>query len=281
MGLLAVVLLATSPALFADPKPVAPPGYKIINIPSGGKSIPVLVKEQPDPLKNGSSTHALYSARDPMADKTFSYSAETNFGRSAVTKSDSAFGTKTFQDPALASGSHFDTPVNLPTAAFASRSANGFDRAYPTASADEQTKTASFAGTSTSSYQNRTAALAGPPTAEQTAFSPMADKQYLGPGAQHVPANYHIKENVIISRMSGLPSRDLSVDEVRDLINNDVKPNTDAPAAEPSKPLNDPNYKPEPDRNVPTRDSDDDKDDAVPPPGMMAAPENTEALPQK
>ena len=273
--------MTTSPTLLADSTPTAPPGYKIVNIPSGGKSIPVLVKDEPDPLKSGSSTHALYSARDPMADKTFTYSAETNFGRAAVTKSDSAFATKTYQDPALASGSHFDTPANLPTAAVSSRSALGFDRAYPTSSVDDQTKTASFSGTSTSSYQNRTAALAGPPTAEQTAFSPMADKQYLGPGAQHVPANDHIKENVVISRMTGLPNRDLSVDEVRDLINNDVKPNTDAPPPEPSKALNDPNYKPEPDRNVPTRDADDDKDDAVPPPGMMGAPENTEPLPQK
>lgn len=288
LGLLAVALLTASPALFADPKPVVPPGFKIVNIPAGGRTIPVLVKEQSDPLKSlGSPSNDghynpenIYSEKNAMADKKFDYSGDNNFQRSAITKDDGAFVTKTYQDPALATGSRYDTKANLPTAAAYTRSASGFDKSYPTGSADDQNRTSSFA-TSTSSYQNRAAVLDGPETAEGLAFSPMATKQYLGPGAQNVPAGYEIKENVVISRMSGLPNRPLSIDEVRNLINNGTKPDTDAPPAEPSKPLNDPNYKPEPDSNVPTRDEDDDKDDPVPPPGVISAPENAEPLPQK
>ena len=289
MGLLAVALVTTSPTLFADQAPTAPPGYKIVNIPAGGRTIPVLVKDQSDPLKNVGKSgtggnydpQKLFSSRSMMADKTFSSGADTNFEHDALSKSDRTFVTKTYLDPAVASGNHFDTKENLPTAAAYSRGATGFDRAFATASADDQTRTASFAGTSTSSYQNRTAAFVGPQTPEDMAFRPLAEKQYLGPGAQNVPAGYEIKENVVISRMSGLPNRPLSIDEVRNLINHDTKPNTDVPAAEPTKALNDPDYKPEPSRDVPTRTDDDDKGDAVPPPGMMAAPENAEPLPQR
>ncbi len=110
----------------------------------------------------------------------------------------------------------------------------------------------------------------------------MSNKMYLGPGAQRVPDDIVIKENVVISRMSGLPNRSLSIDEVRNLINHETKPNTDAKPDAPNKPLNDPNYKPEPLRDAPSPASEDDKNDPVPPPGTMAAPppENAEPLPQ-
>jgi hypothetical protein len=111
----------------------------------------------------------------------------------------------------------------------------------------------------------------------------MASKQYLGPGAQHVPDDIVIKDNFVISRMSGLPNRPLSIDEVRNLINHETKPNTDIKPDEPSKPLNDPNYKPEPLRDMPAPNNNDDANDPVPPPGTMAspqAPENSEQLPQ-
>jgi hypothetical protein len=89
----------------------------------------------------------------------------------------------------------------------------------------------------------------------------------------------------------------LSVDEVRALINHGFKPDLSEPAAPASKPLNDPNYQPEPLRIEPTsaddalpvppapgmhKVQDDDSNDPVPSPGTMAEhPEDAQSLPKK
>jgi hypothetical protein len=110
----------------------------------------------------------------------------------------------------------------------------------------------------------------------------MSGKTFQGPEA--VAAHQHLTmtdDGKIF--ISDLPNRALTIDEVRNLINHGFKPNTDLKPEEQSKPLNDPNYKPEPLREMPAPATDDDRNDPVPPPGTMAAPqppENSVPLPQ-
>ncbi len=221
-----------------------------------------------------------------MANRTFSspsdsftksYSEFKNHDRDTFT-------TKAYVDDAsTASAPNLGANASFPTTHAYSRNATGFDKSYLTSNADVgQTRTAVLASSNVSADQNRTAVLGGPEKPDVLGANSMANKQYLGPGAQNVPDGIVIKDNIVLSRMSGLPNRPLSIDEVRNLINHETKPNTDAKPEEPSKPLNDPNYKPEPLRDTPSP-ADDDKNDPVPPPGTMGAPqapENSEPLPR-
>lgn len=293
---MAAALLATGSMLHADDKnqPVDSDGYKMI--PVGGKNADgIRVKEEPGPYKNIKSSHTPgkyqpdqpdYSHTSSFADKRFS-SAEALISKNNSSINDReqrTFITKSYFDKTSTQTDH--TTPNLTakisssnTSAY-SHNATGFNKSFATSSANTgMTKTAFFAS-ATSDYQGRAARL-GDQKTEVFASTTLAPKQYLGPGAQRVPDGITIKDNVVISRMSGLPDRSLTVDEVRDLINHETKPDTDAKPEPPSKPLNDPDYKPVPSPAPPAME--DDKNDPVPPPGTMAGPqppENSEPLPK-
>jgi hypothetical protein len=296
--LIAVTFVTTARLLSADDQPASSDGYKTVPVTVGGKVVPIRVKDAGDPFKNVSSSDStgkydpqrIFSTTSLLADKTFSFPSDS------IAKSNSDFNnrdqntfiTKAYtEDTSAPYPPNLNTKVSFPAAAGYSRNAAGFDKSFASSSTDlGQNRTAAFASSATSADQNRTAILGGPEKPEVFASDPMANKQYLGPGAQHVPDGIVIKDNIVLSRMSGLPNRPLTIDEVRNLINHDVKPNTDVKPDEPSKPLNDPNYKPEPLRDMPPPTSDDDANDPVPPPGTMAAPqspapENSEPLPQQ
>jgi hypothetical protein len=298
--LIAVIFVTTGRLLHADDQPPSSDGSKTVPVTVGDKTVPVRVKEAGDPFKNVSSSNwtgkydpeRIFSTTSSMAGKTFSLPSDS-ISKSASdfnNRDQNTFITKPYVlDSSAPTAPNLDAKASFSTTSAYSRNATGFDKSYITSNADAgQNRTAVLAASTTSADQNRTAVLGGPEKPEVFASDPMADKQYLGPGAQHVPDGVTIKDNVIISRMSGLPNRPLSIDEVRNLINHGFEPNTDVKPPEPSKPLNDPDYKPEPLRITPAPDtsaptSDDDKNDPVPPPGTMAAPqapENSEPLPQ-
>jgi hypothetical protein len=295
--LIAVAFVTTGTLLHADDQPASSDGYKTKTVPVtvGGKTVPIRVEESA-PFENVPSSNPTdkydprsinFSAKSSMADKTFSLPSDSlSKGSSDFNNRDqNTFITKTYtEDSSAPFAPNLNTKVSFPAAAGYNRNAAGFDKSYASSSTDlGQNRTSAFASSNTSDYQNRAAILGGPEKPEVFASDPMANKQYLGPGAQHVPDNIVIKDNFVISRMSGLPNRPLTIDEVRNLINHDTKPNTDVKPDEPSKPLNDPNYKPEPLRDMPPPNSDDDANDPVPPPGTMAAPqapENSEPLPR-
>lgn len=297
--LIAVTLVTTGRLLPADDQTASSDGYKTVPVTVNGKTVPIRVAEQGDPFKNISSSsnstgkydpERIFSATSSMANKKFALPSD------AISQSNSdfkdheqeAFITKPYlYDTSSPTVPNLDAKASFPTTSVYSQSATEFNKSYPTSSADVgQGRPGAFATATDSADQNRIAALGGPEKTEGIVSDSMADKQYLGPGAQHVPDGIVIKDNIVISRMSGLPNRPLTIDEVRDLINHGIKPNTDVKPEEPSKPLNDPDYKPEPLRDTPQPDAsssagDDDKNDPVPPPGTMAAPpENSEPLPQ-
>jgi hypothetical protein len=293
--LTALAFVATGSLLHADDKLATDDGYKIVPVNVSGKTIPIRVRDEQDPFKSISTANStgkydpehIFSTSSSMANKDFMPPASfTPKGDTEFRDRESqAFITKPYVDEAKYSTPNLNSKATFRSAAGYDRNASGFGKSFATPTADAaQSRTAVFASSNVTADQNRAAVLGGPEKPEVFAANTMADKQYLGPGAQNVPDSVSIRENVAITRMSGLPNRDLSIDEVRDLINHGFKPNTDAKPPEPSKPLNDPDYKPVPLRDTPAPGGDDDKDDPVPAPGTMAAPqspENSEPLPQR
>jgi len=294
--------MAAGPLLRADDQPAPPPGYKNVTVNSGGKTYTYLVRQQADPLSHASfpdelDSRHIFSATNPMSNQTFSPPSDTfASGTSEFTKGDhSTFITKSYSiDSSEPTSPNLDKKVGAPSSNALSRDAAGFDQSFPTSTAETGDKSSALASSTVSNDLNHAAVLGGPDKPESLASDSMANKQYLGPGAQHVPDDVFIKENVVMSSLSGLPDRPLTIDEVRNLINHGFSPDTDVKPAEPSKALNDPNYVPEPMRADPNPNfdsakptpgpsTDDDKDDPVPPPGTMAAPpapENSQPLPQ-
>ena len=282
---MAVTLVIAAPHLYADDKP-AGDGDRVVQVNVGGKTMPIKVRDSKDPFRNVSSSQSsgkydperIFSTTSSMADKKFTMPTET------ATRSDSsqnrpAFVTKPFAEDGFLTAPNLHAKADARTSSF-NKTATGFDRSYYTAANDDHARQAIPGVTETSPDQHRTAVLGGPEKQDALPTDSMANKQYLGPGAQHVPSNVFIKENVVLTRVNDLPNRPLTIDEVRNLINHETKPNTDAKPDAPSKALNDPNYKPEPLRDL-SLIKDEDKDDSVPPPGMMSRPpENSEPLPQ-
>jgi hypothetical protein len=294
-SLLAAAFLAIGPLLHASDTPSSG-NYKDIPVNIHGKALPVRVQQQSDPLQHASfpdelDSRRVFSATNEMANKSFtadSFSSDKN--ADLANRDHNSFPTRSFTDPNLPdhSDSRFNSKTFATTSAY-SRTASGYDKSFATSNADIGQNKAALLGKNNTSDLNHAAILGGPDKPEVLASNSMSHKQYLGPGAQKVPDGFLAKDNIILSRMSGVPDRPLSIDEVRNLINHGTAPDTTVKPDAPSKPLNDPDYQPEPLRDIPVpapggNNKDDDKDDAVPPPGMMSLtppPENSEPLPQQ
>jgi len=283
--LIAVIFMTTGPLLHADAPPVASAGYQMVPIKSAdGKTTYIQVKNQKNPYsKLPSSDQKIFSRTSSFSNKQFAPDAPL-YSKNDTNLEDggqSNFITKAYAGDASApTAPNLNAKASFPTTGAYSRNATGFDKNYPTSNADAgQSRTAMLASAA-STEQGRTAML-GAHTIS-TSASPLAGKTFQGPEADAV--HHHLtKTDDGRIFISDLPNRALTIDEVRNLINHGFKPNTDVKPEEPSKPLNDPTYKPDPLRDTPAPASDDDKNDPVPAPGTMAAPpspENSEPLPQ-
>jgi hypothetical protein len=289
--LIAVTFVTTGQLLHADDPPASSDGYKTVPVTVGGKTLSIRVVEPRNPFRNVSSSSSTgkydpsslnFSATSPMANKTFSPSSDSISKSNSIFKNrdQDTFITKPYADDASSpSAPNLNTKGGFPPTGGYNRTPPGFDKSYSTSNADAGlTRTAALASV-TSTDQGRTATL-GPQTASTPASS-FAGKTFQGSEAD--AARHHLtKLDNGQMLITDLPNRPLTIDEVRELINHGFKPNTDVKPGEPSKPLNDPNYKPEPLRDMPAPTGDDDKNDPVPAPGTMAAPhpENSEPLPQ-
>ena len=298
--LLAVALLTTTfRPLPADDPPVSADGYKNIVVQSpSGKPVTLRVKEQPDALAHASFPDELdhqrvFSATNPMAGKSFSFPTDSNQqGTSSYKDGDpGTFITRPYRfDSTAPSAPDLDRKSSVSANSAFSRTATGFDKSYSVSKTDAAQNQTALLASATSTDQGRTAVL-GDHADDNDFASPLSGKEFKG---EEADALHHTLSRMKNGQMlvTDLPDRPLTIDEVRALINHGFKPDTSAPPPEPSKPLNDPNYQPEPLREEPPPParatanpaaSDDDKDDAVPPPGTMAAPpppENTQPLPQ-
>jgi hypothetical protein len=316
-SLIALALLASATIVFAADSSSASADntgdYKTVPVNINGKEVAVRVANN-NPYAHVQSRTTNDGKYHP---ENFSFNTTSSMGNkafalptSSLAHGDSeftdpgrnAYATKPYSDTSAAPSAGPDTKSRFTTfAANTSRPASGYDRNYATASADSTlNRQAELPPSNTTVDQNRAALFT--PQDKDLGLTPnaMANKTYLGPGA---PNNPDDKDNPPLTRMSEVPDRPLSIDEVRNLINHSAKPDTTAKPEQPSKALNDPGYKPEPLRDDPSptssdrataphpgkfdlvpvssTPSDDDKNDPVPSPGTMAAPENTEPLPQR
>lgn len=295
-SLLAVTFVTAATLLRADDQKTAE-STRIVPVQVGGHTLPVQVYDS-NPFKkvNTQASSGPYdprfinfSAESSMANKKFDAPSEANAQKNSNHQKES-FVTKAYHDDSGApTVADLNTKASFPNANEQSKSTSDFKKSFFTASASENH--AADLGKGASEDQNRSATLGGPEKQEGLTANEMSNKQYLGPGAQRVPEGIDVKENIVLSRVQDIPNRALTIDEVKKLINHETKPNTEEKADDTSKPLNDPKYKPEPLREDPQpastssgrRPADDDKEDSVPGPGMMAQPhpENSESLPQR
>ena len=288
--MVAAFLLA-SQVLHADNKPIiSPDGSKMVPVKMGNKTTYIKVQEPPDLSK-----HASWSTSEKYNPTTFDLGRTSTLANkqfdssdSSVTKSNSSFQQKAFLTKSYSIDSesqanavrNLNTKVSTDTAAAYGNTASGFDKNFSTSNSNlDQNKKVLFAS-NTSEYQSRTATIGAQQISPPSA-SPLAGQSYQGP---EIASTRHDLDQVNggLSRMSDLPNRALTIDEVRDLINHGVKPNTNSKPEPASKPLNDPDYKPIPSPAPPA--ADEDKNDLIPSPGMTAAslqpPENSEPLPK-
>ena len=284
--LLAVVFLIAGPVLHAD-NPTPTLTEKKVPLKSGKKGDYIVVRDLPDvsDKDTGSSNHSSgFSGVSAMANKTFS---PAGFSTAKEDPSLDAHGQNTFQvksfDASAQTGHAVpktDTAFPLPSARTYGHATTDLEKSYSTKHYETGTdKLAPSLASTTASDQDRMANLGDHQT--ETFDSPLP-KQYLGPGAQNAPPGTKIKENVTLYSLNELPTRPLTIDEVRNLINHGFKPDTNKPPPPESKPLDDPDYKPEPRPAASEPIIDDDKNDPVPAPGTIAhpPPEDSEPLPQ-
>lgn len=285
--------MAVGTILHADDKSDDSDLYKTVKVKgTDGKSGYIRVQKQADPLHNFKTPAPtekydptrIFSHTSSLSNKSFSSAA------ASVTKSDSAqndfaestFITKTYSGDARSTADestpNLNTKYKTQTSAAYARDSSGFDKGYATSSADSEQSKAALIASATSPDQGRTAVLGTRETS--TYASSLSSKTYLGPEADRVHRDLE-RINEGMMQIKDLPNRPLTVDEVRALINHGFKPNTTSEPEAPTKPLNDPDYKPEASPAPPP--SEDDKDDAIPPPGMMAQPqpEDSEPLPSR
>jgi hypothetical protein len=291
-----VIFGTSASALFADDKPpVAPDGYKMVPVKSGNKITYIKVRNQLDPYRSLKDT-SHDGTYDPMditshlngpssfANKSFS-TADASLSKNSAAVEDrdhQTFITKAYTGDSSSSASNSipngNTKYKTETSTAFNRTSSGFDKSFINPEGDAaQNKTALFAA-NTVSDQGRT--YLGADKKSSTFSSSMANKSFEGPEADAI--HHDVKRlNAGLMEMKDLPNRALTIDEVRALINHGAKPNTDVVPEAPSKPLNAPDYKPEPSPAPPDKPSDDDKIDLTPAPGLMASPppENQEALP--
>jgi hypothetical protein len=304
-----VVLLATGILVRADdpPAPTPPPGSKVVyQDTGGGNRVPIFVKDQLDPLRHAGNIgddpldhQKVFSETNPESHKTFNSGNLGGVDKSADLGNQKTFPTKVYGDTGPSSVYNLGSKSTYHTASYdGTKAAAGFNQAYATkdAPADFNHADSAFAPIG-SSEQNRTAPIDAKTYA--TFASPDANKDFTGPEADimHQRAKPGAQIDGDLQKLGEIPYRPLSIDEVRALINHGFKPNLSEPAAPASRPLNDPNYQPEPLRIEPTsaddalpvppasgmhKVQDDDTNDPVPSPGTMAEhPEDGQALPSK
>jgi len=287
-GLVAVTFAASGCLLHADDTPASSDGDRVVPVSVGGHTVPLKVRDN-NPFKNFTTHNSSdkydpqafnFSAASPMANKKFDVPVNS-FSQSDTNGQHQIFFTKPYHDDSGApTVPNLNNKADFSKSSDFNKSNSDFNKTYATSQADAGQDRTALLAKSDSEDQNRTAVLNSKPI--DTPASTLGDKTFQGQEADDAHRRLTKTDDGKMA-VSDLPDRPLTIDEVKNLINHGFKPNTEAKPETPSKPLNDPAHEPEPLRESPTPVSDDDKNDPVPPPGTMAAPqppENAEPLPK-
>lgn len=293
-----LLMAAAAPARAEDAKITPPPGCQVKYIKIGDKKVPFFVREEADPISGVAPPQPgekyepgrVFSHTSALANKTFEIDNDPAYSHTVDLTQKQEFATKPFafgnpEDPAIT-----NKKSALGNTTFTvDKPAKGFEQAFAIRAADfDLDKASSPFSKITSPDQDRMATIGDKKV--ETPTDPMADKVFQGPEADAAHKSLTRLDNGQIY-VSDLPDRPLSIEEVKNLINHGFKPDTSKAALDDTKPLNDPDYQPEPLRiepnssdtsaPAPNHAKDDDKDDAVPPPGTMTPPENDAPLPKQ
>jgi hypothetical protein len=191
--------------------------------------------------------------------------ATSSYGTSSYDNSDHTFQTASYRADA--------------------RSSDDFSKAY-TLPATQDSFAQSFT-TKPSDLQDKSALIGQQPLKDPLA-TPWSegDKKFYDPSLRKVKRDPYAGDSLDVSRLTNLPNRPLTIDEVRALINHEQIPNLDAKPEAPSRPLNDPNWEPPlklpeiSDKAAPaTPPPDEAGAGELPSPGMMAQPDANGAVP--
>jgi hypothetical protein len=289
--LAAGLVAAGIPVHADDPKPTAPPGYKMVPIHlAGGHTSYIEVKEAANNGSDSTPNGSGFNMTSSMANKTFLPTGGSGQDSAYQDKVQDSFATKSYfpaNDTDHAMPGLHDAGETKSYSAY-SRAADGFDKSFQTTAADEQAKSSSL-DLKKADESDRTASMGGQDI-KKFAYND-SDKTYTGPETRAVQRDLD-RLNQGLESLKDLPDRPLTIDEVRALIDHGVKPNLDEKPAAPSKPLNAPDYTPDA-APAPLRNSvqpghlKDDNDlmtpGAVSHPDQVVpdpAPENAEPLPQ-
>jgi len=266
--------LATSRESVAGAVDHPPPGFHDVKLAGGGV---IRVSDAPKApvgefARTSSFANQTFSAQDSSLSKS-AQAPEMNqqpfatsaYGTSSYTNSDHTFQTAAY---------HTDA-----------RSSDEFTKAYAL-----PTGTDSFArsfATKPSTLQDKSALIAQKPLQDpfSTPWSE-GDKKFYDPSLRKVKRDPYAGDSLDVSRLTDLPNRPLTIDEVRALINHEQIPDLNAKPEEPSRPLNDPNWEPPlklpeiSDKAAPaTPPPDEAQGGELPSPGMMAQPPAGGAVP--
>lgn len=293
----AMLLLATVvPCALAAPVDKPPPGYHDVTIGSGDHQSVVRVADSAAPhLRGGSDSDSdsntaynpesmNFGKSSPMANKSFAT------GFASLSKNDTAEeqSSQEFSTHAFATADYSQSYRKYETSADneSSRRNDDFSKSYelpPASAAADQT----FA-TKASEYQGKTALDVQAPSKTDPFATPssLSEKTFFDPEMQHIRRDPYAT-GMDVKRLTDLPNRPLTIDEVRNLINHEQIPDLDDKPDEPSKALNDPDWSPPTvapmaHDNLPVAPpAEMEKDGDLPAPGEMAQPpENTEPLPK-
>jgi hypothetical protein len=251
-----------------------PPGFHDMKLSGGG-----VVRVSDAPVGPGGE----FGRTSSFADKTFSaQDSSLSHNMEAPEMSQKAFLTSAFGTSNYTNSDHTFRTAAYHTDA---RSSDDFTKAYTLpAGAD------SFARpfeTKPSSLQDKTA-LIGQQALSDPFSTPWSegDKKFYDPALRKIKRDPYAGDSLDVSRLTNLPNRPLTIDEVRALINHEQIPDLNAKPDEPSRPLNDPNWEPPlklpeiSDKAAPAPPPPDEaKDGELPSPGMMAQPGAAGAVP--
>ena len=269
-------------SLFADDKaPVAPPGYHNVPIKTGSGTSYIQVKDSADVFahvhSDEQSDHFSLNQTSPLSHQSYDMGTAVPVESQTAGTAAPQFMTKSYFSGRGDNTAHWkaDQDPEMSRTFDAGQKRADMSKSFMTAKADLGDKTAGEAN-STSEYAGKTAQLGAPGV--KVFASSLGDKTYSGREADAIKRDV-AQMNEGMEGLKDLPNRPLTIDEVRALINHGIKPATEEKPAEPSKPLNDPEYTPDaapaPLRDVPMDDSHlkSMDDDLIPPPGMMARPQ--------
>lgn len=186
-----------------------------------------------------------------------------SYGTSSYQTSGYDGDQRTFQTSAYRGGKgdeDFNKSYALPNPA-------DFGKTFATKGSDLQGKSSTITKTS------------APPTNPFAAPNALGDKAFYDPNLRNVKRDKYATA-FDVKRLTDLPNRPLSIDEVRQLLNHETVPDLTSKPGEQSKALNDPDWQPDlklpeiSDRAAPaTPPPDEAKDNELPSPGMMAQPQ--------